>query len=248
MVYVPRIMRRYRYPRRRSYRRRFRRAFKRYGARRNFARSVARIARRVSGGSEWKYLDDYVTEGSQSTTLLSWNYSSAFCQISKGDEKYNREGEEVFSHGIKYGFNFWNNSSTNVIVRMMLVQPRENWDWSIESGPVGCLLFETNGRAYGVDTYSEANRLQVPISKKRWRVYIDKKFTLQSNSGADATRNVARSGYVKTRCKLSWDPYESSTKPRKPFYFVFITSQADTDTSTGSSVELSWYVRHYFKE
>ena len=195
-----------------------------------------------------KWNDDYVTEAVQDTMMLTWNYAGGANSIAQGSAKNQRDGNVVWSIGQRYHFSFWNNSSVNIHIRLLALQARLKYDYSLESGPTGALMYDTNGRAYNMTGYSEAQRIINPINKRNFRVLLDRKFILQSNSNADARRDKRISGYIKTGCKLRWDPAYHATKPDKPVYFVVVCSRTDTDTGAGSEIELSWFIRHHFKD
>lgn len=180
--------------------------------------------------------------------MATWNYAGAQNAIAQGDGKDNRDGNQVYSIGMKYNFIFWNNSTTNVMVRMLALQARQKYDYSLESGPSIAPIYDSNGQGYVMSSYTEPQRILNPLNKRNFRVLMDRVITLQSNSAADAKRDRKVSGYVKTRTKLTWDAYYSASKPDRPVYFVFICSRTDGDTVTGAQIEISWIIRHYFKE
>lgn len=242
-------MRRRYYRRRRGFRRGRRRPFRRYASRTSFYRRVSRIASRADfRRRELKWHDDYVTEATQDTLMATWNYAGGQNQISQGDGKANRDGNAIWSIGQKYAFNFWNNSTYNIQIRLLALQARLKWDFGLESGPTATPMFDSDGTGYTMASYSEAQRMINPINKRLYRVLLDRTFTLQSNSTADARRDKKVSGYVKTGCRMNFDSNYSTTKPDKPVYFVVICSRTDNDTSTGAQIELSWFIRHHFKE
>jgi len=180
--------------------------------------------------------------------MATWNYAGGQNQITQGDGKSNRDGNQVYSIGMKYNFTFWNNSTTNVMVRILGLQARQKYDYTLESGPSIAPIYDTNGQGYVMSSYTEPQRIINPINKRNFRVLLDRTFTLQSNSSAEARRDRKISGYVRTRTKMTWDAYYSSSKPDRPVYFVVICSRSDGDTVTGAQIELSWMIRHFFKE
>lgn len=241
-------------PRRFARRRRFvrrgrRRPFRRNATRTRFYRRVSRIARGVDfRGRELKWNDDYVTEATQDTLMGTWNYAGAANAIALGDGKNNRDGNVIWSIGQRYHFTFWNNSTTNIHIRLLALQARIKYDYSLESGPSSAPMYDTNGQSYTMIGYAETQRIINPINKRNFRVLLDRKFILQSNSSAESRRDKRISGYVKTGCKMRWDAQYSLTKPDRPVYFVVVCARTDNDTGGGSQIELSWFIRHHFKD
>lgn len=195
-----------------------------------------------------KWHDDYVTEVTQDTLMATWNYAGGQNQLSLGDGKANRDGNVVWSIGMRYHYTFWNNSTFNVHIRLLALQARIKYDYSLESGPSSAPIYDTDGQGYTMASYSEQQRIINPINKRNFRVLLDRKFILQSNSAADARRDKRISGYVKTACRMRWDANYSLSKPDLPVYFVVICSRTDNDTATGAQIELSWMIRHHFKD
>lgn len=175
-------------------------------------------------------------------------YTTSANNVSQGDARNQRDGNRVYSLGQRYAFTFYNNSTFNINCRMIAVIPRIAYDPDIPSGIATALLFDSNGRGYPLTSYNEAQLMLNPINKRGYRVMMDKTFTIQSNSGADAARNKTIKGYIKTRRILSWDAGESATQPDYPLYFVLWTSRADNDTGVGDNIEVSYMIRHHFKD
>jgi len=46
----------------------------------------------------------------------------------------------------------------------------------------------------------------------------------------------------------TWDAGMSATNPDYMTYVVWIVARADADTAAGETLEVSWFMRHHFKD
>lgn len=239
-------------PRRRRSRRTYRRGRRRYkrgykAASRGYRR-IARIARRVAfSANELRWKDDWLSEQTIALAPTGWAHVRAFNDLQQGTTRRDRLGQKIYSLGYKYSFTFWNNLSTNVYIRLLALQPRNKNDWSLTTSDA--YIFDTDGQAYPIASYTEPQVMITSLNKRRYRVLMDKVFSLQSTTGADARRNVVKRGYIKNRKILSWDNAISNATPDYQVFFLAFVSRCDSDgDGVSNAVEFSCLIRHHFKD
>lgn len=171
--------------------------------------------------------------------------------VTQGTASTNRIGNEIMLKMMHMKGVLYNNSSSESYVRLLVVGHDANI-----SPVLGTFPLFVNGSSNNTVPISSVNGLDAqyyPINKKDLTVYVDRKWKLAGSNIEAGSRNTRMfSECVKWPRRGKKVIYEGNTTGYENQNWlctiIWIASDANDDTTTGTNVELSQLTRIYFQD
>lgn len=208
-------------------------------------KTVAKVARRVAMSTKetHKNTDTINENGINSISATPNVYQNAFL-LSQGDAYTMRTGHKIKGVGIKLRSFFHNNGTSPIWVRyLVLVNRRGTADTDFNTGVA---LFEDNAGNKDFSAVAGNLKLVSRINKEKYTVLMDRVFKLSGLEEGDRTKQIRK--WIPYKATLQYDG-SASTAPflNQPVVLAFC-GRADTDESTGVTVEHTGTIDFYFKD
>lgn len=184
-------------------------------------------------------------EESALTTLTQF-YAYDPLDISQGFDTRTRIGDEIRLGGIHARFLLKNNSNYTVYVRMALVKTFDEYNFTSSS-----YIFDTNvGGQTTPSSLTGIKQIYTPFDTSRINIVWNKILKLAPANGTDGKECAVYQRWANLRnIKIQYQANSSGSQNVKPRYHIlFCLADADNDTSTGNTIEVSWLVRTYFTD
>lgn len=180
-------------------------------------------------------------------STLSQGYTVSGPNLSQGLTSDTRVGNIVNMSGVHMKGALYNNSTSESFVRALIV------GYDATNGDPSVNLFRNNstGATAGFSSVNGLDAMYFPVNKVDLHVYWDKVFKLAGSATGNAGVNTKFfSKFVKMNGrKVEFKGNNWSYGSQNWMYSViFIASDANDDTSTGTAVELSYLKREYYKD
>jgi len=182
-----------------------------------------------------------------SLSTLAQGYQGVGPILSQGSGTDSRVGNTINLLGVHFKGALNNNSTSETFVRMMIV------GYDSENGDPTVNLFRSNqsGTVSGVSSVNGLDAMYYPVNKVDLHLYYDRVYRLAGsatgNSGANCIffnkyqkfngRKVVYKGNTWSYGNQNW-----------MYSIIWIAADANDDTSTGTSVELSCLARTFYKD
>lgn len=171
--------------------------------------------------------------------------------ITQGTASTNRIGNEVNLKMVHMKGVLYNNSATETYVRLLIVGHDANISPALGTFPL--FINGSSGNTVAVGSVNGLDAQYYPVNKKDLTVYTDRKWKLAgSNVEAGARNTKMFSECVKWRGQGKKIKYEGNTTGYENQNWlcsiIWIVSDANDDTSTGTTVELSQLTRIYYTD
>lgn len=177
---------------------------------------------------------------------LTQGYTESGPILTQGTAKSNRLGTEVSAVGLDIRGVLSNNSTSESIVRMLVLSSKNNTDPSLE-----LFQFQTTGTTAGVSSVNGLDAMYYPINTNDFRVHKDTLIRLAGSSTGNGGANVqfikASVRFPKTRIKFDAN-LTGLLNQTWTYHVVYIAADANDDTSTGTVAELSSMTRFYYQD
>jgi len=183
----------------------------------------------------------------QLSTLAQGYMSAAGSYINWGNQPNTRIGNTILGSGVHIKGAFNNNSTSETFVRMIVLSFRGS------NGDPTLNLFQANttGTVTGVSSVNGLDAIYYPLNKKDLTIYRDKVFRLAGSATGNAGANCkffnlfVKFGGAKIQYTANTYGYGNQTWQ---YAVIWIASDANDDTSTGTAVEMSCVERFYFRD
>lgn len=216
-------------------------------------------------GTVSKAVKQYVRKAMPKTEMKSvWNHDNEVLintlnqgvivglpQITQGTSSTTRIGNEIYAKMLHMKGVLYNNSASESYIRLIVCGHDANINPTIGTFP----LF-VNGSSGNTVTASSVNGLDAqyfPLNKKDLTIYVDRKFKLAGSNVEAGARNTRMfSECVKWPGMGKRVIYEGNTAGYEAQNWlcsvIWVASDANDDTTTGTNVELSQLTRFYFRD
>lgn len=180
-------------------------------------------------------------------TLSQGYQSNLVCQIGQGTAANNRIGNVVNFSGLHLKGVFNNNSGSESYVRMIVVgYPSSNGDPSLN-------LFRSlpTNTTTSISSINGLDCMYYPLNKTELHIYLDRVYKLAGSATGNAGSNTRMfSQFIKFGGKkVEFKANTTGYSAQNWMYSVYwIASDANDDTTTGTTLELSCLERLYFKD
>jgi len=210
------------------------------------SKATKKYVRRVMPKTETKQVWAHHNEV-QLSTLAQGYQSLAVCQLSQGVNSNQRVGNVANFSAVHLRGVLNNNSTSESYVRMIVIgYPSTNGDPTLN-------LFRSlpTGTTTGVSSVNGLDAIYYPLNKVELKVYTDKVYRLAGSATGNSGSNTRFfSQFIKFGGKkVEFKASTTGTGNQSWMYsIIWIASDANDDTSTGTAVELSCLERLYFRD
>lgn len=181
----------------------------------------------------------------QLSTLSQGQYLSG-PSITQGTGPSNRVGNDINSLGMHIKGVLYNNSTQESYVRAIVLGCTGTQD------PTASLFrYAAAGTTAGLSAVVGLDAMYQPLNKLDFKVYWDQVFKLGgSGSGAAGSNTRMFTKFIKfNKRKVQYQSTSTGAGSQNWLYkIIYIASDANDDTSTGTAVELSALTRYYFTD
>jgi len=177
---------------------------------------------------------------------LSQGYFFNGPAIVQGSGRGDRVGNEVSALGLDIRGVLNNNSTTESIVRMLVVSSKGPTDPSLE-------LFDTGstGSTGGLATINGLDAMYWQLNTNDFKIHVDKLVRLAGSATGNAAQNVQfikeNISFPKTRIKYD-GTVTGILNQSWSYHIIFIASDANDDTSTGTVAEVSYLAKFLYQD
>lgn len=166
--------------------------------------------------------------------------------ITNGTSSSSRVGNEIRAMSLHLRGVIYNNSTQESLVRMIVVGAPASVDPSTTIFRTGAL-----GAVAGPASVNGLDAMYFPLNKLEFKVYADKVFKFgASASGTAASNTRSFSKFIKFGGrKIMYKGNVSGTDQQSwQYHVIWIAADANDDTTTGTTVELSQITRFWFTD
>lgn len=165
--------------------------------------------------------------------------------IVQGTAWNNRVGNEVCAHKLEVRGVLYNNSTSESMVRMLILSTKTHTDLS------EVFISNTGGSTSGTSTIGGLDTMYYPINEADFRIHTDKiiKLAGSATGNAGANAQVIKHTVKFPKIRVKYDNNATGAFSQNWRYYVFyIAADSNDDTSTGTVVELSALTRFFFTD
>lgn len=169
--------------------------------------------------------------------------------IASGDKEYNRDGNRVQARGIsaKMVFNLNNATAGTVLVRVAILEVKAGV--SASNADITGAIFDPLSNGSDVTYSGGVSSLLRSFNTEQVRVLRDEVITLGPLSAENGGANVhIYKRYVPLNTPLIWSDTDQTQPYNKRYIMAMLPLQANSDESTGATVEYSYLLTAYYKD
>jgi len=177
---------------------------------------------------------------------LSQGYFLQGPLIVQGTSRSSRIGNEVSAIGLDIRGVLCNNSTTESIVRVLVVSSSGSTDPTLE-------LFQATdpGITGGLSTITGLDAMYYPLNTNDFRIHVDKVVRLAGSATGNGAENVQfmkeHINFPKTRIKFDGNT-TGIVNQSWSYHIILIATDANDDTSTGTVAEASFMSRFFYQD